>query len=109
MMEYLHSHHPSPIIHHPSKACCYMVSGLKIPAAGIRLLLGVSFALLSLILAAQSPTLILPKDNIVTDETSLFFQWNSVAGATAYRIQIVVNDSLFTLPLRDATGTATTY
>src|ERR1051325_2786624 len=87
---------------------CYMFCGLKIPA-GARLLQGVILALLPWVLAAQSPTLVLPKDKIVTAETSLSFEWNSIANASGYKIQIDKDDSLFTVPLRDVNTGTTTY
>ncbi len=45
-------------------------------------------ALLPAVLHAQTPpTLVFPKNNIVTSSTNIAFQWDTVAGATSFDIQ----------------------
>jgi len=70
----------------------------------------VFFIVLPSILSSQTASLVFPKDGIVTAETSVFFEWNSIPNAAGYKIQIDLNDPLFNPPLtKDTSGNFTAY
>lgn len=70
----------------------------KTPSFGYLRFLAVFLPLSFVAISAQSqPTLIIPKNKIVTSRTTIGFEWNDYAGATAYHIQ-VDEDASFAAP-----------
>ncbi len=82
----------------------------KTPSFGFLQFTATLFAVSLATVSQSQPTLIIPKNNIVTAKTTIIFEWNAYAGATAYHLQ-VDEDASFTSPqtVNDSTISVTTF
>ncbi len=66
-------------------------------------------ALMPFLLSAQAPALVFPKSNIVTSTTSVPLEWNKVAGAVNYHIQVAESSSFSPVTQENQTVSGTVF